>query len=124
MTQSVLFIHGITEVGGAERELLAVLEHLPGSGYRPIVVTVPGGPLIDELRALGIHTRFAPMPPWRKLLAYASRGTAVRALREVIVTEQPAVLHVNDIWWVPQVLRAAQGTGIPIVAHVRQEIEQ
>jgi glycosyltransferase involved in cell wall biosynthesis len=34
------------------------------------------------------------------------------------------LLHVNDIWWVPQTLRAAEGLPrVPIVAHVRQEIE-
>ena len=33
------------------------------------------------------------------------------------------MLHVNDIWWVPQTLRAVAGFRIPIVAHVRQEID-
>ena len=123
MNQSVLFIHGIAEIGGAERELLAVLEHLPESGYCPIVVTVEEGPLIQQLHALGIDTRHAPMPPWRKFFAYSQRGAAVRRLREVILAAKPAVLHVNDIWWMPQVLRAAEGTGIPVVGHVRQEIQ-
>ena len=123
MNPSVLFIHGIAEIGGAERELLAVLEHLPESGYCPIVVTVEEGPLIQQLHALGIDTRHAPMPPWRKFFAYSQRGAAVRRLREVILAAKPAVLHVNDIWWMPQVLRAAEGTGIPVVGHVRQEIQ-
>jgi len=120
---SVLFIHGIAEIGGAERELLAVLEHLPESGYCSMVVTVEEGPLIQQLHALGIDTRHAPMPPWRKFFAYSQRGAAVRRLREVILAAKPAVLHVNDIWWMPQVLRAAEGTGIPVVGHVRQEIQ-
>jgi glycosyltransferase involved in cell wall biosynthesis len=63
------------------------------------------------------------MPSWRKLLAYPRRGAAVRALRKVIEIERPALLHVNDIWWVPQTLRAAAGMDIPVLAHVRQEIE-
>ncbi len=38
----------------------------------------------------------------------------------------PALIHVNDIWWVPHTVRAvASRTShpVPIVAHVRQEIE-
>lgn len=120
----VLFVHGITEIGGAERELLVMLDRLPQRGYRPIVVCPDGGPLAQELVRRGIETRIAPLPSWRKLFAYPRRASAVRALRDVIALVRPAVIHVNDIWWVPQTLRAVEGLPrIPIVAHVRQEIE-
>src|SRR5438445_10206709 len=59
----VLFVHGITEIGGAERELLRVLERLPRFGYRPVVVCGERGPLIEELTRRSIDVRFAPMPP-------------------------------------------------------------
>ena len=119
-----LFVHGITEIGGAERELLVMLDRLPQRGYRPIVVCQDRGPLVVELERRGIETRMAPMPPWRKLFAYLHRPAAVRALHDVIAAVRPAVIHVNDIWWVPQTLRAVVGLpAVPIVAHVRQEIE-
>jgi glycosyltransferase involved in cell wall biosynthesis len=38
----------------------------------------------------------------------------------------PAMIHVNDIWWVPHTVRAIasrRSNPVPIVAHVRQEIE-
>jgi glycosyltransferase involved in cell wall biosynthesis len=38
----------------------------------------------------------------------------------------PAMVHVNDIWWVPHTTRAIASrtpNPVPIVAHVRQEIE-
>ena len=64
------------------------------------------------------------MPPWRKLFSCLNRPAAVRALHDVIAAVRPALIHVNDIWWVPQTLRAVAGLpAIPIVAHVRQEIE-
>jgi glycosyltransferase involved in cell wall biosynthesis len=119
----VLFIHGIPEIGGAERELLVILDRLSQRGYSPCVVCPERGPLGAELAQRGIRTLITPMPPWRKLSAYPRRGAAVRALRKVIETERPALLHVNDIWWVPQTLRAVAGMGIPVLAHVRQEIE-
>src|SRR5438552_17293847 len=126
MTTPVLFVHGITEIGGAERELLRVLERLPRFGYRPVVVCGERGPLIEELTRRSIDTRFAPMPPWRKLFAFPRRASAVHALREVIAKERPLLVHVNDIWWVPQAIRAVAqlpDPSLPIVAHVRQEIE-
>ena len=123
MSSTVLFVHGITEIGGAERELLAMLERLPSRGYRPVVVCPDSGPLTQKLTHLGVETRMAPMPPWRKLFAYPQRPAAVRVLRDAIAAARPALIHVNDIWWVPQTLRASEGFGIPIVAHVRQEIE-
>jgi len=118
---TVLFLHGITEIGGAERELLVLLDRLPPRGYRPVVVCPDGGPLAQELARRGVDTRIAPMPPWRKFFACLKRPAAVRALRDVIAAVRPALVHVNDIWWVPQTLRAAEG--VKIVAHVRQEIE-
>lgn len=124
MSGTVLFVHGITEIGGAERELLVMLDRLPRCRYRPIVVCPDGGPLAQELARRGVETRMAPMPPWRKLFAYLNRPAAVRALHDVIAAVRPALIHVNDIWWVPQTLRAAAGLpAVPIVAHVRQEIE-
>ncbi|MBI3808974.1 MAG: glycosyltransferase family 4 protein [Nitrospirae bacterium] len=121
---TVLFVHGITEIGGAERELLVILDRLPRRGYRPIVVCPDGGPLAQELVRRGVETRMAPMPPWRKLFAYHKRPVAIRALRDVVAEVRPALIHVNDIWWVPQTFRAVAGLpAVPIVAHVRQEIE-
>ncbi len=118
---TVLFVHGITEIGGAERELLVIVDRLPRHGYRPVVVCPDGGPFAQELVRRGIELRIAPMPAWRKLFAFPRRASSVRALRDVIMAVRPAVVHVNDIWWVPQTLRAAEG--IKIAAHVRQEIE-
>ena len=121
--RKVLFVHGITEIGGAERELLGILESLPRYGYCPVVACPSDGPLAEELTRRSIPIKEAMFVPWRKLWGYLQRPAAIRGLRQVIDTEQPSFLHVNDIWWVPQALRAATGRGISIAAHVRQEIE-
>src|SRR5438132_7646366 len=99
---TVLFIHGITQIGGAERDLLVMLEYVPRRGYHPVVVCPDAGPLAQELVRRAVELRIAPMPPWRKLFAYPRRAGAVRALRNVIAAVRPALIHVNDIWWVPQ----------------------
>ena len=119
----ILFIHGITEIGGAESELLRVLEPLSKLGYYPVVACPGQGPLVQELLRRNIEHHVVRLPPWHKLLHYMQRTTSATQLQRIIRKVQPAVLHVNDIWWVPQTLRAAAPLKIPIVAHVRQEIE-
>jgi len=119
---TVAFVHGIGEIGGAERELLVYLDRLPSRGIRPIVVCPPQGPLAEKVAAGGVEVRHVSFPAWRKLWEWPRRREAVRRLRSVIEQVRPLLLHVNDIWWLPQTLRAAEGLGIPILCHVRQEI--
>lgn len=123
MKVPILFIHGIREIGGAERELLLILKQLQGHSYNSVVACPDGGALRKALEQIGVETRCVSFPPWRKVMAYAGRRNAIRRLREIIVEVRPALIHVNDIWWVPQSLRASAGLGVPILAHVRQEIE-
>lgn len=120
--ETVAFVHGIGEIGGAERELLVCLEHLPRRGIQPLVVCPAEGPLSEKVAALRVATQHVTFPAWRKLLEWPRRGEAVRRLRRVIGQIGPSLVHVNDIWWLPQTLRAAAGLGIPILCHVRQEI--
>jgi len=119
----VAFVHGIGEIGGAERELLVYLEQLPSRNIRPLVVCPAEGPLSEKVTALGINTQHVTFPAWRKFLEWPRRGAAVRRLRHVIEQTGPSLVHVNDIWWLPQTLRAVKGLGIPILCHVRQEIQ-
>jgi glycosyltransferase involved in cell wall biosynthesis len=119
----VLFVHGVTEMGGAERDLLRIVERLPSRGYEPRVACPDHGPLVKELSDRGVLHRTLRLPPWRKLFAFRQRTISVRQLQDIIHNHPPAILHVNDMWWVPHTLRAAAGTGIPVAAHVRQEIE-
>lgn len=120
---TVLYIHGASEIGGAETELLTLLERLPALGYRPVVVC-PDGPLMLHLQKLGIRTRRAAFPPWRKVRGWLFRRGAVAALAGILGEERPALIHVNEFWWLPQARRAAalHGARPPVVCHVRQEI--
>ncbi len=121
--ETVAFVHGIGEIGGAERELLVCLDRLPRLGIRPLVVCPAEGPLLKKVTALGVDTHSVPFPTWRKFWEWPWRREAVRRLRSVIEHARPSLLHVNDIWWLPQTLRAVEGLGIPVLGHVRQEID-
>lgn len=123
MVPAIAFVHGIPEIGGAERELLVILSRLQRDAYPIRVICPRTGPFVEALHQRGIKTSEAEFPPWRKWYAYPRRPAAVRHLRDVIAAHTCSLIHVNDIWWVPQTRRAAKGLGIPVVAHVRQEIE-
>ncbi len=119
----ILFVHGVTEIGGAERELLRMLKPLSHLGYHPVIACPPEGPLVEELVRGNIEHHSVALPAWHKFKGYMQRGSSVSQLQEIIRNAHPVALHVNDIWWVPQTLRAACDLKVPIVAHVRQEIE-
>ncbi|RMH37848.1 MAG: glycosyltransferase family 1 protein [Nitrospirae bacterium] len=119
----ILFVHGIGEIGGAERELIAIAVELAKRHIRPIVACPPASPLQHALAARHIETRAITFVAWRKWGAILRRHGAVETLRSVLQTVQPALIHVNDIWWVPQTLRAMHDFDRPLVAHIRQQIE-
>jgi glycosyltransferase involved in cell wall biosynthesis len=46
-------------------------------------------------------------------------------MRDLLGRLEPALIHVNDIWWVPHTVRAAKGVKpgrIPLIVHIRQNI--
>jgi glycosyltransferase involved in cell wall biosynthesis len=123
VNKKIVFVHGVSPIGGAERELLLYLDRLPQAGYRTAVVCPPSGPLADALTLRGVEVRHCDFPPWRKLASLFVRSSSAERLRRTLETCSPDVIHVNDIWWVPQTMQAVAGMNIPVVAHVRQEIE-
>ena len=120
------FVHGITEIGGAEKELLQILMELKKRDFVPIVICPDEGPLIRSLAEAQIEAKTTDFPPWRKISSVFRKNQAVRSLGAIFDQEKVDVVHVNDIWWVPQTLRALKSPGNPgvqVLAHVRQEIE-
>ena len=127
MARRILYVHGMDAIGGAERDLLLLLERLDRTRWSPTVACPPGGAFRSRLDALGIPIIPVTFAPWRKLASFIVRYVAVRELSAALGTLQPDLVHVNDIWWVPHTLRAVRrltGRRIPIIAHVRQNIRR
>ena len=76
--------------GGVECCVMEVAAYLAGQGHESIVVS-NGGRLVDELLAAG--SRHIPMPVHRKAL---SSLLQVRALRRLLTSERPDILHVHS----------------------------
>ena len=126
MGTRILYVHGIEAIGGAERDLIALLKALNRHKWEPHVVCPGTGPFSKQLHATAVHTHALRFPPWRKPLAVIQRRSAIGRLEALVNQLDPALIHVNDIWWVPHTVRAIANRAsnpVPIVAHVRQEIE-
>ncbi|HKT34257.1 MAG TPA: glycosyltransferase family 4 protein [Nitrospira sp.] len=126
MARRVLYIHGIGGIGGAERDLLAMLRALDRNAWEPHVACPPLTPLSERLAKDGMPLHALEVGPWRKWYALFIRRRDVWNLRAMISHVAPALIHVNDIWWVPHTICAVSGVPQlrrPVVTHVRQEIE-
>ena len=126
MGTRILYVHGVEAIGGAERDLIALLKTLNRHTWEPHVVCPGTGPFREQLHAIAVPTHALSLPPWRKPLAVFQRRSAIGRLGALVGQLDPALVHVNDIWWVPHTVRAiasGRSHSMPIVAHVRQEIE-
>jgi len=119
----ILYIHGISKIGGAERELLTWLKFLDRERFHPYVVCPGDGPLATELENLQVPYASVSLPAWRKLFHVFWRPFAILRLISIIRRWHIDALHVNDYWWAPLGVLAGRLTGRPCLVHVRQEIE-
>ena len=120
---NVLYIHGVTQIGGAERELLTWMKALDPNQVHPYVACPSQGPLVTELTDLQIPHIPLSLPSWRKWAHIFRRPFAAIKLSRIIQQWQIDVIHVNDYWWGPIGVMASRLTSCPCVVHVRQEIE-
>jgi len=122
----ILYVHGIEAIGGAERDLISLLKTLDRHTWEPHVVCPGTGPFRDLLHAIAVPAHALSLPSWRKVRSFFQRRSAAQRLGALVDQLDPAMIHVNDIWWVPHTVMAIasrRSNPVPIVAHVRQEIE-
>jgi glycosyltransferase involved in cell wall biosynthesis len=123
MRRRILYIHGISEIGGAEQDLLRLLERIDRQEFEPFVVCPPGGPLIKELEERKVQVYPINLPPWRQLKGIIRIPFAVRSLYKLMLELRINLVHVNDFWWGPVSYMASRMADVPCVVHIRQEIE-
>jgi glycosyltransferase involved in cell wall biosynthesis len=121
--ERILYIHGMAQIGGAEKELLLWLECLDRERFSPYVVCPRDGPFITELDNLHIPYVAISLPSWRKLFQTIWRPLAIVRIIQAIRRWNIDVLHVNDYSWAPYGIVAGRLTGRPCLIHVRVEIE-
>ena len=126
MERRILYVHGMEAIGGAEQDLLLLLRSLDRTQWTPMVACPEQGAFRARVETLGIPVSSIAMPPWRKLPYLFSRYAAVRDFTTLLSSLQPALVHVNDLWWAPHTIRAVQRLPrivTPVIVHVRQNIK-
>lgn len=119
----VLYIHGESAIGGAERDLLSILAGLNRIQFLPIVICPDKGPFYEKLIELGIKTIILKLPPWRKIRSFLKIPFVVLKLNKIIKREGIHLVHINDFWYIPVGWIASKMCKIPVIAHVRGSIE-
>ncbi len=119
----VLYVQGVSEIGGAERELLLWLESLDRNKIVPYVALGKKGPLEEELRTLQVPYARVPLPGWRKIAHSPLIPIAIISLIWLVKKWNISLIHVNDYWAAPFTIIVANLLKCPCVVHVRQQIE-
>ncbi len=123
MPARILYLHGITMIGGAETDLLSLIGGLNREEFHPYVACPPEGPLVEELRSLHVPLCGLELPAWRKLTDISRNPIAVGHLVRLIHKHRIDLIHVNDFWWNPVAWLASRLTRRPCVVHIRQHIQ-
>lgn len=112
-------IHTITkmEFGGAQQNTLYTVATLDRDRFEPVLITGPGGYLMDRARELDIDLKVArnmerPVSPARDLLAYRE---LVRLFRPY--GKSPAIVHTHSSKAGILGRWAARKVGIPLIVH-------
>ncbi len=119
----ILYVHGVTAFGGAERDLISIIGELDRERFTPIVVCPDRGPLFQRLTQQSVRVLILPLPPWRKVRFLFSWIPSVYRLYRLLIQENIQLVHVNDMWWIPHGYWASRLATIPCLAHIRQELE-
>jgi L-malate glycosyltransferase len=121
----ILHYNHTSRVSGAENILLAIVENLDRSRFHAVVTAPDGCCLGDAMNERNI--RFVPMRElsarftWRPdLLAryVVSALLTIMALRKIIRTEQPHIIHANSIRAGLIATFATRGMEVPVLWHV------
>lgn len=123
---TVLYIQPSSEIGGSDIALYRLVAELDRSRYRPVVVLPRDGPLVANLRAIGVAVRFLPMLQLRSVrnptyqLRFALRfWPSVARLARLIRRERAQLVHSNSLYtfygmW------ASWFAGRPHIWHIRE----
>lgn len=123
--KKILFVISTLEVGGTERQLVAMLSRFDRERFEPAVcVLSPGGVLEEEVRSLGVGLHVIPLrglSPVRHLPPIVS---LIWRLLKVVRSEKPDLIHGLLFW--DYVLAACAGrlARVPAVVAGRRSLSR
>lgn len=118
----VLYVQGTTRPGGAWESLRDIVFGLECDRFEPIVACSKAPAWRNPSDK--VKTVVVKMPMFRKGKSFLFIPLAVRGLRAAIRAFCVSLVHANSLWDAPYALRAARRFKIPVVVHVRTEIDR
>jgi len=120
MQKNILFIHHVSYLGGAERYLIFLVEHLKPE-FKPYFITQDKGDLSKALVALDAHVEFMPLRGWRKLKYWVANLFTVHNLVSFGRRHKIQLICANGYRTAAYAVRAAQRLKIPSVVIVHDD---
>ena len=96
------------KIGGGESHLLSLTGHLDRARFEPVVLSFTDGPMMDQLRQMGVETR----------LIYTEKPFDIRVwgrVKQLLSEERIDVVHAHGTRAASNVLWAARSMGIPVI---------
>ena len=125
----ILFLYHTSTIGGGSYCLLNILKNLDRQKIEPVVLLCANGPLVDEIRSLGIEVDFLPTMhtvPYNSSTLRANKIRnafeilqSMKSLKGLIRKTKPDVVYCNTMMLYPY-LRPAKECGCKTIIHIRE----
>lgn len=122
MVKNILYIQGVTIMGGAPRSLINLSGGLDKSRFRPIAIVGCEGRLADELEKNGVCVKVVRMGMWRKGKSWFHIPFSLKRIHQIMLDEKIDLVHSNTLWDNPYGTLYAKG--IPTICHLRSDIRE
>lgn len=124
-----MFLYHTSTIGGGSYCLLNILKSVDRSQIEPAVLLSDDGPLVDEIKNIGIEVSFLPLmhvvPYNTSILKPTKIRNALRILwsmkklKGIITTLKPDVVYCNTMMLYPY-LHIAKEMGCKTIIHIRE----
>lgn len=122
MPVRILFTQKFAGLGGAQKSLIQLIEHLDRTKYEPHVMVVKEGWITTQLTALKVPWMVFPFGHWN-FLSIPRNLLLVHRLWRYIRENRIALVHANEHWVAPPCWWAARLAGVPAICHFRTGLE-
>lgn len=129
MKKRVLFVHHISSIGGASFCMLNILKELDRCNIEPIVLLKNQGPLVEEIKKLGVEVVFFPQLTtipynysflktscWQR---YIDVTCSQKYFNSILLKLKPEAVYLNNMMLYPY-LKTCKKNGIKTIIHVRE----
>lgn len=127
--RTVLYVYHASNIGGGSYAMLNVIKALDRNEYRPVVLLKSEGPLVDELKAMGVEVFLLPLintvPYNRSIFTLRNIKRIINILRSfkqfkaLLKTISPDIVYLNTMMLHPY-LKVAKKCGVKTIIHIRE----